>query len=204
MKKTDTLNYNAVKHYSNTLLSNEIKNDTKRMTKKAFGLLLAICLKSGIRVSDLLVLKYSSFTENKIHPNTYLLDYAVKKSKTTNTLPIGHELMHQINVYRAECLNTYGFTSEFIFYNYTYNKVYSRVWASNQVSNANKKGLLGEIVNVAGLHSIRKTSAINLFDRTNDLKLVSKFLTHKNILTTSNYLQDTKKNTEDKLRELLC
>jgi hypothetical protein len=32
-------------------------------------------------------------------------------------------------------------------------KNYTRVWASNKVRKANDSGLLGEIVNVAGMHS---------------------------------------------------
>jgi hypothetical protein len=36
-------------------------------------------------------------------------------------------------------------------------KLHTRVWASNKVRKANDSGLLGEIVNVAGMHSLRRT-----------------------------------------------
>jgi hypothetical protein len=49
------------------------------------------------------------------------------------------------------------YKSKHLFHNYSTGKNYTRVWASNKVRKANDSGLLGEIVNVAGMHSLRRT-----------------------------------------------
>jgi hypothetical protein len=52
----------------------------------------------------------------------------------------------------------------------------TRVWASNKVRKANDSGLLGEIVNVAGMHSLRRTAAvIEIFENKQDLRLAQAF-----------------------------
>tara|TARA_B110000971_G_scaffold212423_1_gene241879 strand:- start:263 stop:616 length:354 start_codon:yes stop_codon:yes gene_type:complete len=82
----------------------------------------------------------------------------------------------------------YGYYGDKIFYNPKVKKPFSRVWASKRISVANKLGKMGEIVDVAGSHSLRKAAAHNLFDRSQDLRLVQSLLKHKNIATTSKYL----------------
>jgi hypothetical protein len=54
-------------------------------------------------------------------------------------------------------------------------KNYTRVWASNKVRKANDSGLLGEIVNVAGMHSLRRTAVIEIFENKQDLRLAQAF-----------------------------
>jgi hypothetical protein len=58
MKKTDKLNFNSTIKFSNDLLNDKQPNQTKRMTEKAFGLLIRLAVKTGIRASDLLNLEY--------------------------------------------------------------------------------------------------------------------------------------------------
>ena len=67
-------------------------------------------------------------------------------------------------------------------------KQFGRVWASKRIAIANRLGKMGEIIKVAGSHSLRKAAAHNLFDRSQDLRLVQSLLKHKNIATTSKYL----------------
>jgi integrase len=55
----------------------------------------------------------------------------------------------------------------------------------NKVRKANDSGLLGEIVNVAGMHSLRRTAVIEIFENKQDLRLAQAFLGHKN----TNYFQ---------------
>lgn len=204
MKKTEKLNFHATMKYANDLLVNEISNDTKRMTNKAFGLLIKIGLKTGIRVSDLLKLEYTQFTENRIHKNTFTLEYYITKTKTKNIVPIGLILKDAIDTYKNDCLITYGYTSDKIFMNYTTRKLFTREWASKKISTANKNGLMGAVVNVAGMHSIRRTAVVEVFEKFQDVRLAQAFLGHGNILTTSNYLQDNKTTIQDKLRDVLC
>jgi hypothetical protein len=40
---------------------------------------------------------------------------------------------------------------------------------------ANDSGLLGEIVNVAGMHSLRRTAVIEIFENKQDLRLAQTF-----------------------------
>jgi site-specific recombinase XerD len=54
------------------------------------------------------------------------------------------------------------------------------------------------------MHSLRRTAVIEIFENKQDLRLAQAFLGHKNILTTSNYLQDSKRSIQDQLRECLC
>jgi hypothetical protein len=59
--------------------------------------------------------------------------------------------MRIIQVYELECLSEYGYTNTYFTITQLV-KIYTRVWASNKVRKANDSGLLGEIVNVAGMH----------------------------------------------------
>lgn len=205
MKKTDKVNYNATMKYANDLiLQDHHTSQRTKSSERAFGMVLKICLKTGIRVSDLLNLEYHQFTENKKYSNTYTLTYHITKTSTTNSVPVGAELMMNIEKYRMECLQDHGYTSSNIFFNYQNKKLFSRVWASNKISKANKDGDLGQVLNVVGMHSVRRSAVVEIFEKTQDLALAQSFLGHKNILTTSNYLQDIKTSTQDKLRSVLC
>jgi integrase len=174
MKKTDKLNFNSTIKFSNDLLNDKQPNQTKRMTEKAFGLLIRLAVKTGIRASDLLNLEYIQFKENREYPNTFTLEYSITKTKSKNIIPVGAELMRIIQVYELECLSEYGYKSKHLFHNST-GKNYTRVWASNKVRKANDSGLLGEIVNVAGMHSLRRTAVIEIFENKQDLRLAQAF-----------------------------
>jgi integrase len=145
MKKTDKLNFNSTIKFSNDLLNDKQPNQTKRMTEKAFGLLIRLAVKTGIRASDLLNLEYIQFKENREYPNTFTLEYSITKTKSKNIIPVGAELMRIIQVYELECLSEYGYKSKHLFHNYSTGKNYTRVWASNKVRKANDSGLLGEM-----------------------------------------------------------
>jgi integrase len=108
MKKTDKLNFNSTIKFSNDLLNDKQPNQTKRMTEKAFGLLIRLAVKTGIRASDLLNLEYIQFKENREYPNTFTLEYSITKTKSKNIIPVGAELMRIIQVYELECLSEYG------------------------------------------------------------------------------------------------
>jgi hypothetical protein len=74
--------------------------------------------------------------------------------------------MRIIQVYELECLSEYGYKS-----NTTITQLVkiTRVWASNKVRKANDSGLLGEIVNVAGMHSLRRLLLLLRYSRTNKI-----------------------------------
>jgi integrase len=50
------------------------------MTEKAFGLLIRLAVKTGIRASDLLNLEYIQFKENREYPNTFMSIRLLKPS----------------------------------------------------------------------------------------------------------------------------
>lgn len=205
MKTTDQVNYNATLKLANDYLNvNYPTNLRKEASLNVLGLLMKVALKTSMRVSDILSLEYSQFVEDRLHPNTFILTYRVTKSQINNTVPVGADLMYSIQAYRSKCLARYGYVSNNLFYNYQTKSLFTRVWASNNISKANKLGLMGQVVNVAGTHSLRKTAVNKIFDQTQDLKLAKSLLGHKNINTTSHYLKDEVKSTQDKLREVLC
>lgn len=205
MNKTDKVNFNATLKFANDAINFSMPPQLrKESSMNALGLLTKICLKTSMRVSDILNLEYSQFKENKIHQGTFMLTYAIKKTNSKNTVPIGSDLMNDILQYREKCIARYNIANDMVFFNYQTQSLYTRVWASVNIAKANKEGNLGKVVNVAGTHSIRKTAANEIFDKTQDLKLAKEFLGHKNILTTSIYLHDSFVDTQDKLRELLC
>jgi integrase len=93
------------------------------MTEKAFGLLIRLAVKTGIRASDLLNLEYIQFKENREYPNTFTLEYSITKTKSKNIIPVGAELMRIIQVYELECLSEYGYKSKHLFHNYSTGKI---------------------------------------------------------------------------------
>jgi integrase len=124
-EKTDKLNFNSTIKFSNDLLNDKQPNQTKRMTEKAFGLLIRLAVKTGIRASDLLNLEYIQFKENREYPNTFTLEYSITKTKSKNIIPVGAELMRIIQVYELECLSEYGYKSKHLFHNYSTGKLHT-------------------------------------------------------------------------------
>jgi integrase len=202
MKTTEKLNFNATKKYANDLLKfAHTKTDTRLKAGNCnLGLLVLVGLETGLRISDLLLLKYSDISKNDIDID---INIQLKKTKKNHTSPISHSLYDTIENHRLNNRTTFGYSNKYLFYNYSNKSLYSRVWASNRISVANKNGLMGEVLDVAGCHSLRRSSAINVFERTNDIRLASAHLGHKNIVTTSAYLQETEKSNLSKLRNLL-
>ena len=205
MKQTQPLNYSIAKKYAVKLWTEYEKQTDSRLivSNRMFGLVLLIGLETSARISDLLSLKWSNIEEYA--PNQYSLTYRVKKSKKNITIPLGNEIVNRFIFPTKEWLRAcYSNTNEFIFYNYTNNSLFTRVWASNRISKANKLGLLGDVLDVAGSHSLRRTGAIRIYEKSNgDLRPASTLLGHKNLVTTSNYLQISENEMFDRLKQIL-
>jgi CRISPR/Cas system type I-B associated protein Csh2 (Cas7 group RAMP superfamily) len=56
-----------------------------------------------------------------------------------------------------------------LFHNYSTGKKLHTCLGIHKVRKANDSGLLGEIVNVAGMHSLRRTAVIEIFENKQDL-----------------------------------
>lgn len=190
MAKTDKLNYNSARTYANDLWLNcENETDTRlKLSNRMMGLVLLMGLETGARISDLLEMKYSNIEEMKKRPNTYTITFYVEKSDVDHTWVISANLKGKIDATREYMKTMHGYYGDIIFYNPTTEKQFSRVWASKRIAIANRLGKMGEIIKVAGSHSLRKASAHHLFELSKDLRLVQTFLKHKNIATTSKYL----------------
>jgi len=204
MKKTEKLNYQITKKYAITLISECDKQTDTRLilSNRMFGLVLLVGLETGARISDLLKLKWKDI--KSYGPNEYMLTYHISKSKKDISIPLSNDLIHHITNTKEWLKNKYILVSESIFYNYDTGKSFTRVWASNRISKANKSGLLGEIIDVAGSHSLRRTSAVNVFEKSNgDMRIASMLLGHKNLVSTSNYLQVNEKEMFDKLKNIV-
>lgn len=190
MAKTNALNFHSAEKYALDLwLKCEGETDSRlKLSNRMMGLVLMVGLETGARISDLLNMKYSDIKEMENRPNVFTISYRVEKSKTNHKWLISANLKHRIDATREYMKNEHGYYGNYIFYNPNTEKPFGRVWASKRISIANKLGKMGKVLDVAGSHSLRKASAHNLFDRSQDLRLVQSLLKHKNIATTSKYL----------------
>lgn len=190
MAKTEKLSYHNAEKYANELWVNcENETDTRlKLSNRMMGLVLLIGLETGARIGDLLKMKYSLIEEIKNKPNVYTITFRVEKSKAEHKWVISSKLKNKIDTTREYMKTIHGYYGDMIFYNPKTEKKFSRVWASKRIAIANRLGKMGEIIKVAGSHSLRKAAAHNLFDRSQDLRLVQSLLKHKNIATTSKYL----------------
>ena len=190
MAKTEKLSYHNAKKYAHDLWLNcENETDTRlKLSNRMMGLVLMMGLETGARISDLLKMKYSDIEEMRNKPNTYTISFYVDKSKANHKWVISADLKGKIDGTREYMKTIHGYYGDMIFYNPNVDKPFSREWASKRIAVANRLGKMGEIIKVAGSHSLRKASAHNLFERSKDLRLVQTLLKHKNIATTSKYL----------------
>lgn len=190
MAKTEKLSYHNAKKYANDLWLNcENETDTRlKLSNRMMGLVLMMGLETGARISDLLKMKHSDIEEMRNKPNTYTITFYVDKSKANHKWVISADLKGKIDGTREYMKTMHGYYGDMIFYNPNVDKPFSREWASKRIAIANRLGKMGEIIKVAGSHSLRKASAHHLFERSKDLRLVQTLLKHKNIATTSKYL----------------
>ena len=190
MAKTEKLSYHNAEKYANELWVNcANETDTRlKLSNRMMGLVLLIGLETGARIGDLLKMKYSLIEEIKNKPNVYTITFYVEKSDADHKWVISSKLKNKIDTTREYMKIIHGYYGDMIFYNPNVEQPFGRVWASKRIAIANRLGKMGEIIKVAGSHSLRKAAAHNLFDRSQDLRLVQSLLKHKNIATTSKYL----------------
>ncbi len=205
MAKTDALNYHSAKKYANDLWVNcEYETDSRlKLSNRMIGLVLLMGLETGARISDLLEMKYSDIKEMENKPNVFTISYYVTKSKTNHMWVLSAQLKNKIDATREYMKLEHGYYGDIIYYNPSKEKAFGRVWASKRIAVANRLGKMGEVIKVAGSHSLRKASAHNLYERSQDLRLVQAQLKHRNIATTSRYLGLEEKEALDKAVHVL-
>jgi site-specific recombinase XerD len=186
-------------HYSNlfyTTLEAEVAYKFERLTE---CLLFTLQSKTGLRISDVLDLKYTNVVYKGL--DTYL-ELILKKTKSELVLPMDRLLLKMIQDYKEYCILEFNETNEKIFYNYKSSKSFTYMWASKRINLLNNSGVLGKVYDNVGTHSIRKGLAEYLFSK-KGLRTTQYLLGHKSLLTTEIYLQLDKKQHLKDLQEVL-
>lgn len=194
--KTQPLDYNKLYMQARKLFF-DTRQAYNLLDRKSESLAYLIALETGLRVSDLLTLKYDEINFNDSMCK-YLFTTSIKKTKNSHTGVISNDLYNYIQSFKETVKNEFGFNSEYIFYNYKTNNLYTRQWLHKRI------GLLAEKLGFknCGVHSIRKASAINVLDKTGSLSMAQYHLTHKRATTTDNYLSVTKTSALERLAKI--
>jgi integrase len=186
-------------HYSNlfyTTLEAEVAYKFERLTE---CLLFTLQSKTGLRISDVLDLKYSNVIYKGL--DTYL-ELILKKTKRELVLPMDRLLLKMIQDYKEYCILEFNETNEKMFYNYKSSKSFTYIWASKRINILNNSGVLGKVYDNVGTHSIRKGLAEYLYTK-KGLRTTMYLLGHRSMLTTEIYLKlDEKQHLKD-LQEVL-
>ncbi len=186
-------------HYSNlfyTTLEAEVGYKFERLTE---CLLFTLQAKTGLRISDVLDLKYTNVVFKGL--DTYL-ELILKKTKRELVLPMDRLLLKMIQDYKEYCILEFNEANEQMLYNYNSGKTFTYMWASKRINQLNKSGVLGKVYDNVGTHSIRKGLAEYLYSK-KGLRTTQYLLGHKSMLTTEIYLKlDEKQHLKD-LQEVL-
>ena len=162
-------------------------------------LLFAIQSKTGLRISDVLELKYDNITYKKL--DTYL-EIVIKKTKQPLTIPIDRLMFKMLQDYKQYIILEFNVANDFILFNYKTNKLFTYMWCNKRINALNNSGALGEVFKNVGTHSIRKGLAEYLYNKT-DLRTTQYLLGHKSMRTTEIYLELDKEQHLKVLREAL-
>ena len=202
MKTTILFDYKTSVNYATNLFrAVDANNEAYKLDKRTEALMILIGIDTGLRISDLLNLKYSNLEESGEYGKPLIHTY-IKKTKKEITIPITFTTKHYIDTYKNWINLVYG-ESEYIFFNFHNNKTYTRGWAHKRISQANDKGLLGDKVTVAGAHSLRKTAANRVYEVTKDIRDAQYLLGHRNITQTETYLKIDQKKALQRLCDMV-
>jgi len=203
MKTTISFDYRIAMNYAtNLFLAVKEDKSTYKLDKRTEAIMIMLGIDTALRISDLLKLKYSDIEVAGEYGKPLIHTY-VTKTKKNITIPISMCTLRHLENYKSWVELCYGDNgvSEFIFFNYnSKNKTtYSRQWAHKRLVIANNEGLLGNKVEVAGAHSLRKTGANHIYEITKDIRDAQYLLGHKNIMQTETYLAVDKKKALERL-----
>lgn len=197
MRETIAFDYDKTRLYAINLYN--MFNPAYEASKKAEAIVILIGLDTGLRISDMLNLKFTDIAIDKEY-NKPLLTVKIRKTGNIETKPL-HSSTYRI-------IEAYQDWKKFILNDYHPNifnnngKNFTRQWAHKRINIANDKSLLGKRVEVAGSHSLRRTAASNIYDKTKDLRDVQFLLGHRKVSQTEHYLKQHKVKALDKLTQL--
>ena len=198
MKTTIAFDYRIAMNYATNLyLAVDANKATYKLDKRTEAIMIMLGIDTALRISDLLKLKYSDIEIAGEYGKPLIHTY-ITKTKKKITLPISFSTLRHLENYKSWVKLCYG-ENELIFFNYHNNKMYSRQWSHKRLVIANNEGLLGNKVEVAGAHSLRKTGANHIYEITKDIRDAQYLLGHKNIMQTETYLAVDKKKALERL-----
>jgi len=198
MKTTIAFDYRIAMNYATNLyLAVDANKATYKLDKRTEAIMIMLGIDTALRISDLLKLKYSDIEVAGEYGKPLIHTY-ITKTKKKITLPISFSTLRHLENYKSWVKLCYG-ENELIFFNYHNNKMYSRQWSHKRLVIANNEGLLGNKVEVAGAHSLRKTGANHIYEITKDIRDAQYLLGHKNIMQTETYLAVDKKKALERL-----
>lgn len=189
---TQPVNYSKLYNEARKLFFEN--SEAYTLERKSENLAYLLALESGLRVSDLLELKYHYFTLND-NIGRYTFTSPIKKTHGMHTGVISNELFHYIQEYKDAVRVIHNRSNEYIFYNYKVNKPYSRQWLHKRIKMIAEKLKFKN----CGVHSIRKASAIHVLDKTGSLSMAQYHLSHKRATTTDKYLGVSKMTALEQL-----
>lgn len=178
---TQPVNYSKLYNEARKLFFEN--SNTYSLERKSENLAYLLALESGLRVSDLLDMRYHYLTLNE-SIGRYTFTTPVKKTNGMHTGVISNELYHYIQEYKDAVRVIHGWSSDYIFYNYKTQKPYSRQWLHKRIKMIAEKLKFKN----CGVHSIRKASAIHVLDKTGSLSMAQYHLSHRRATTTDKYL----------------
>ena len=200
MNTTHAFNYTTARHYALDLFNEE--STSYQQEKKLEALLILIGLDTGLRVTDILNLRYSDIdTDNKY--GTPILIASIKKVKKVEGKHLSTTTNRLIETYYNWLKFSQGKVNDLIFYNYKTDKVYSRQWSHKRLNKANDLGLLGKKVKVAGAHSLRRTAGQHVYEKTKDTRLAQSLLGHSRMAQTEHYLKIEEQEAFERLHKVI-
>lgn len=199
MNTTVKFSYEQAKQYAQDLFNK--KGQAYEADRKAEALVILIGLETGLRVSDMLKLKFNDISSNNEYGRPFITTY-VSKKKRDEVKPLSANTMRLIEIYNNWCIVQFGYVSKYIFFNYAKEALYSRQWTHKRLNIANDAGELGKKVKIAGAHSLRRTAASMVFSKTKDLRLSQSLLGHDRLKQTEHYLKLDQAQALERLTKL--
>ena len=153
--------------------------------------LLKVGLNTGLRISDILLLKWEVLADKE---NKIVIDLKEKKTGKTKRITINGNAQKALNMLRkANPNDTYVFQSQS---NNSKNKIkpWSRVYAYNFLNDiASKIGITEKI----GTHSLRKSFGYHAYKSGKSLQLLQKIFKHSSPAITLEYIGITQDDIDD-------
>lgn len=195
MATTDYVKYNTTLDLAKSIFDNS-DGQAYEADRKAEAVAIMLMLGTGYRISDVQDLNWKDIDWRGVTVKGYAVPLPMIQKKLIKT-GVKHtaviwdaEIASRLKAYYEYLKLTFGKSGEKVLSNLNSagGKVYSRMWIMRRLRQHNEAGRLGRKVETVGAHSLRKAFAMDLYDRTGDVNLVKQALGHKNIATTSEYL----------------